>query len=106
MAGRPVGYAAVVGSSSVAAIGGTVTALRLANAPWWAIAFVAILLTCVGAALTAMQLLLPQDSHDRLQWWLDLRRARAKRATVAQDRRAARTRASCHCHLEDDVTSG
>ena len=42
-----------------------VTALVLDQAPWWAVAAIAV----IGALLGAVQAIFPQESQDRLKWW-------------------------------------
>jgi hypothetical protein len=76
---RHPGRAAGISSSAFITTGGAVSTLAYAHAPWWGIALTAMLITTVCAGLAAVQLLLPQDSHDRLQWWRDLRRDRIRR---------------------------
>jgi hypothetical protein len=49
--------------------------VALATAPWWIAA--AILAGSVLCALVGM--VFPQDSADRLEWWLDRRRNRRRR---------------------------
>lgn len=76
---RPGARTATIGSGGIVATGSAASALAYVNAPWWGIALVAILIITASAGLAAMQLLLPQDSGDRLEWWRDLRRDRARR---------------------------
>lgn len=80
-ASRPASRSAVIGSGFVA-VGGTISALVRANAPWWAIALVAIVLAAMGGVVALAQLVLPQNSRDRLDWWRDLRSHRARRSRV------------------------
>jgi hypothetical protein len=74
---RPAYQAAAVGSC-VVAVGGTISALAYAGAPWWAMAFVAVILAALGSGVALAQLMLPQKSRDRLDWWRDHRRHRVQ----------------------------
>jgi hypothetical protein len=62
---------------------GTLTALAIAHAPWWAI-FVA---AAGGTAVGVVQMVFPQDSRDRLDWWRDRRRYQERRRQQAPGRR-------------------
>jgi hypothetical protein len=78
---RPASRAVAIGSGS-AALGSTIFALAHAGAPWWAIAFVVVVLAVMGSGMALAQLMLPQNSGDRLDWWLDLRRHRARHSRL------------------------
>lgn len=78
-AGRQTRRATVIGSGGIVVMSGTIPALLRTNAPWWAIALVGIVLTAISCGLVLAQLLLPQDSKDRLEWWRDRRRHLASR---------------------------
>lgn len=81
----------MIGSGGFVAVGGTVSALMYDKAPWWAIALAAVVLTTLSVVLAIARLLLPQDSHDLLQWWRDLRRYRTERRLAkSASRRAGR----------------
>jgi hypothetical protein len=60
---------------------GAVSALVLSGAPWWVVTAVAGAMTAAGCTVALVQLLVPQDSRDRLEWWRD-RRATARRAVA------------------------
>ncbi|GAA1376572.1 hypothetical protein GCM10009612_75080 [Streptomyces beijiangensis] len=47
-------------------------ALAVSGAPWWAL----LVATLPGAVVLVLQAVLPQNSHDRLEWWRDRRRHR------------------------------
>jgi len=73
---------AAIGSGALA-IGGTagcVSALVHVGAPWWVIVVVAVSASVVGV----VQLVFPQDSHDRLDWWRDRRRHRERVRTATR----------------------
>ena len=76
---RPARRVTVVGTGGVVVMTGTIPALLRASAPWWAIALVGIVLAAIGCGLVLAQLVLPQESGDRLEWWRDLRRHRTTR---------------------------
>jgi hypothetical protein len=78
--GRRLGSrTATISPGGVITVGGIVSTLAQANAPWWGTALVATLIAIISAGLVAMHLLLPQESSDRLQWWRDFRQTRARR---------------------------
>jgi hypothetical protein len=57
------------------------------DVPWESAAYTSTL----GAALIGLQFVFPQESRDRLDWWIDLRRSRGRAAA----RRLARRRTRC-----------
>lgn len=60
--------------ASVTAVSGLATVL--AGAPWWGVTVCLLL----ALAATAVQAVFPQDSPDRLVWWMDRREHRSRRA--------------------------
>lgn len=67
---------------AVMSVGG-LTAV-MAGAPWWA----ALLCLLLSLAVTALQLVFPQESEHRLGWWKDRRAYRHRRRQLRRDRRA------------------
>jgi hypothetical protein len=58
--------------------------LRMTGGPWWAVALLAVL----GLAVAALRIVFPQDSPDRLEWWLERRRT-SRRGDAGDERRTA-----------------
>ncbi|MEU9529670.1 hypothetical protein DLE01_15705 [Streptomyces sp. FT05W] len=67
--------------ASVTAVSGLATVM--AGAPWWGVVICLVL----ALAATSVQTLFPQDSPDRLTWWMDHRAHRLLRRTRRGDRR-------------------
>jgi hypothetical protein len=61
------------------ATGGSLPALALAGAPWWAIVPVAVLVAITGLVLAAAHAILPQESRDRATILRDLLKYHAER---------------------------
>ena len=57
-----------------ASLGLSALAVALADGPWWIVA----LLICAVSFITLVQTVFPQESADRLEWWRDRRRTRAR----------------------------
>ena len=56
----------------------TITALTVTGAPYWLTGLVALLMTALGLVQTVF----PQESKDRLKWWLDVGRPTVRREHV------------------------
>jgi hypothetical protein len=63
------------------------------DVPWE----VAVYTSTLGAALIGLQFVFPQESRDRLYWWIDFRRSRQRAAArrLAKQRRQYRDRRHC-----------
>lgn len=73
----------VLGAGAASAV--SPAALALSGAPWWAL----VVFTLPGAFALLLHASLPQDSHDRLEWWRDRRRHRERLAKARVDRGSA-----------------
>ena len=68
-----------------AVILGSQVGSRAADAPWWSFS----LLTVLGLAAVCLQIVIPQDSRDKLAWWSE-RRGTKQRCQCQTDRPATK----------------
>jgi hypothetical protein len=61
--------------------------MALAGTPWWAVAATALLMALVSAAVLAAQILIPDESADKLNWWREVLRYREGRGRSHQVQR-------------------
>ncbi|WP_372404943.1 hypothetical protein [Streptomyces luteireticuli] len=69
----PTGASVVRNTGSRLSLLGVIASLpsaALAGAPWWTL----LLTSLPGAAALLASAVIPQNSHDRLEWWRDRRR--------------------------------
>jgi hypothetical protein len=64
-----------------AAILGSQAGLRAAGAPWW----ITCLVGTFGLATACLQIVFPQDSQDKVTWWIDRRRHQWRRSRQRSD---------------------
>ncbi|WP_329138130.1 hypothetical protein OG552_29675 [Streptomyces sp. NBC_01476] len=61
--------------------------MAIAGTPWWAVAASALAMALVSAAVLAAQILIPDQSADKLDWWREVLRYREGRGRTQQSQR-------------------